>query len=133
MPSQPINNESRADTMGCAEMMRSIARSRANLELTYDDNSIRQLAGFVESERLNIDQESRDQLVAAVGSFLGEAIIASYGGDWVQHEHGLGIEFEDGSIGFPFTKAEKHFANGLEDNIYGLYRNIPRLRSPEIS
>jgi hypothetical protein len=133
MRNQPLNDEARADIVGCADTLRSIARRRANLDLAYDDGSIRELAGFVESQRLIGDETSRKHLITVVGSFLGEAIIAKYGGAWVHHEQGLGIEFEDGSIGFPFIKTKKHFVNGLEDNIYGLYRNIPALRSPDAS
>jgi hypothetical protein len=64
---------------------------------------------------------------------LGEAIIANYGGNWIHHEQGLAIEFEDGSIGFPFAKTDKQFENGLEDNIYGLYRYVQSVRSPDRS
>jgi hypothetical protein len=133
MRNQPLDKVGRANILHGVDLLKRTVRDSMHVELSYDDASIQQLVTFIESVRVDLDPQPRQQLAVAVGSFLGEAIIATQGGAWVVRGQELGIEFPDGSVAFPVTKAIKHFENGLVDNIYGLYRNIPRLRTLDSS
>ncbi len=56
------------------------------------------------------------------GCYIGEALIAEIGGRWVQDPaHGLGVQLPSDLIAFPFAKAAKHFANGIEDSVLSFF------------
>lgn len=73
------------------------------------------LEGFIERQRVRGDEAQRAQLADMAGCYLGAALLAEVGGRWVQDgELGLGIELAPTFVAFPFAKAAKQFANGLE-------------------
>ena len=54
-------------------------------------------------------------LIAVIGSFLGEAIIAASSGQWHEDADGnLCVIFPGGDCAYPFTKVAKQFEQGLE-------------------
>jgi hypothetical protein len=95
--------------------------------LTYDEQSLEYLDGYIARNREAIREKTGGQprgIVNAIGSFLGECIIASYGGRWKQSEKGAwGVYFENNSAAFPFAKVQKAFSeDGHADSIASFYR-----------
>lgn len=104
------------------------ARGRFGVDLTYDDNSVIWLSSFIEEYRLRMDAETRHILSLKIAIFLGCAIIHHNGGAWVRTaDDNIAVRFPSGAMAFPFTKTDKQFRNGIEDNIYGFYRSIKLL------
>lgn len=99
--------------------------------------SVAYVEGFIERQRVRADLSSGsiDRLISVLGSFLGECIIASYGGEWREHEGHWAVRFGNGMLAFPFAKVEKQFANGTAggDGISGFYRIIPYLLNEQLA
>lgn len=85
------------------------------------------LSGIVERQRERLDPAARQRLSQVIGSYLGAAAINLHSGRWVETEDGIGVEFAESVIGFPFAKVAKQFENGIEDNIEGFLNTIPYL------
>lgn len=81
-----------------------------------DAESVAWVEGFIERQRLRLPPgEEPDGLITVIGSYLGEAIIAAAGGDWIEDDRGgLGIRFDNGDTAYPFAKVAKQFAQGQE-------------------
>jgi hypothetical protein len=102
----------------------------AGFPFGYDERSVQWLEGHIERlrERGAFAREF-DEHVALFGSYLGEAIIASFGGRWEEsEEHPLHIALVGGATAFPFVKVAKQMQNGLADgdSIAGFFRAVPR-------
>ncbi len=73
------------------------------------------------------------QRIFALGSYVGEVIRRSKGGEWRGDDSDPSVEIKaqlvmpDGSIIWPIQRCMKRFSNGPEDNIamYGLSLGIP--------
>jgi hypothetical protein len=111
-----------------AQQLISTLSERLGVDLKYDRASVEWLDGYIERVRLNLDQPSIDGLATTIGSFLGECIIANYGGQWRESEGTWGVFFSernDRSAAFPFNKVRKQLMNGAEDSIFSFYEVIP--------
>ena len=63
---------------------------------------------------------SINKFVSLLGAYLGETIIATYGGEWQETPNGIGIAVSTSShVHFlqPFHKVHKRIVNGAEDNL----------------
>lgn len=92
-------------------------------EFGYDAPSVEYVEGFIERQISTIteSEESIQKFVSFIGSFLGECIVATYGGEWSAGREGPGITIKHGEhVHFlkPFEKVHKRIVNGPEDNIY---------------
>jgi len=97
-----------------------------DFEFGYSAESVEWLAGYIERLRAQGASEADlGQYTSVFGSFLGEAILASFGGQWALDEHGWHIAFDARNKAYPFAKVEKQIHNGLEDSIAGFYSVIP--------
>ncbi len=93
----------------------------------YNPESIKWVDGFLNRQREGdgFTPDLCSGLVSTIGSFLGECIIAEYGGCWEQTEDGWSVVINHGNMTFPFSKVQKQLENGPEDSIYSFYTVIP--------
>jgi hypothetical protein len=102
----------------------------------YNSDSVKWVEGFIERQRVRSDlaKEEIDQLVSNLGSFLGECVIACFGGEWRQHGPTWGVAFNQNNMVFPFSKVEKQFADGMDqgESIDGWFRTIPTIFAQHI-
>jgi len=106
----------------------SACRPLTDFEFNYSAGSVKWLDSYLEKIRTQrLNDAERDQLVSNIGSYLGEAIIATYGGAWSQDEFGWHIRFDEKNRAYPFTKVAKQLHNGSEDSIFGFYSSIALL------
>jgi hypothetical protein len=98
----------------------------------YNLESLQYVEGFIERQRTRagVDEATIDRWVQVLGSFLGECVIHTYGGEWRENQGRWGIFFSeanDRNAAFPFAKVQKQFANGLEsgDSIVSFFRVLP--------
>jgi hypothetical protein len=100
----------------------------------YNSDSVKWVEGFIERERARSDlsKEQTEQRVSNLGSFLGECVIACFGGEWRQHGPTWGVAFHENNMVFPFGKVEKQFADGVEESVDGWFRMIPLIFSERI-
>lgn len=127
--------------------MNMIEKIRANAELAvqqmgplsnlgagfgFNRESIVWVEGYIERLRNSgefSDTQKIGNLSSVLGSFLGECIVQTYGGEWRNPNDRWGIYFSNQSAAFPFAKVTKQFENGLEggDSILGFFDLIPRV------
>ena len=98
-----------------------------NVSLAYDETSLEYLDGYIARNREVIRGRTGTQpsgIVNTIGAFLGECIIANYGGQWKQSDNGAwGVYFENTSAAFPFAKVQKAFSEDSQsDSIASFYR-----------
>jgi hypothetical protein len=136
MPEGPIENpdETIQNIRANARLVVSQLGATCDFEFAFDDKSVEWLDGFIERLRNGpMNQEQQENWVSNLGSFLGEAIRASYGGIWTLNESGWQIQFNEKNAVFPFNKVRKQLQFGPEDSILSFYRTIPlvfSLRTP---
>jgi hypothetical protein len=95
----------------------------AGRELEYDAAGVAWADQYADAVR---PVESDDQLrvqTALVGSFLGEALIATHGGGWVEEDDEWRLELGDGRRAFPFRVAMAQLRDG-EESILALFRSF---------
>ena len=125
--------------------MTDLDKLRANAELViqnlrevseienfgYNAESVAWVAGFIERQRLrpDLDKAALDRLSTNLGCYLGECVIACFGGEWQLVQGSWAITFDADNAAFPFSKVQKQFANGREggDSIQGWFEVIPEL------
>ena len=88
----------------------------SEMEFGLDRASVAWVEGFIERIRGRYgESEAPVGLIAVIGSFLGEAIIAASSGQWHEDADGnLCVTFSGGDCAYPFTKVAKQFEQGLE-------------------
>lgn len=111
-----------------AQTFVSKCSERLGVDLKYDRASVAWVSDYIEHVRLDLDESSINGLVNWVGSFLGECLIANYGGGWRESEGMWGVFFSeanDKNAAFPFNKVRKQLLNGAGDSILSFYDVIP--------
>ncbi|MBC6988149.1 hypothetical protein [Hymenobacter sp. BT491] len=87
---------------------------------------MRALAEFIEKERVNASPADRAAVINALGCFLGECIVRSFGGQWNRDTAGVvGVQLGAGTFINPFWYVERQWLYKLSDVITGLYASIP--------
>jgi len=102
-------------------------RAREGVILGYDEAGVAWLDVYIDRNRASFDAATTDRLVGVFGAYLGECIRRQYGGAWARERGTWAIRFDDRNAAYPFAKVAKHFANGPEDSILGLFTLIPRV------
>jgi hypothetical protein len=111
-----------------AELVRTIARGKLDVVVQYDEDGVRWLDAYIEGQRQRGDEEVKRRLPSTLGSFLGECIRHTYGGQWIQDpQHGWMVRINEKLSVFPFDKVAKQLANGEGDSALGLFTAIASL------
>lgn len=112
-----------------ADLTLRTLHEKLDVDLRYDRASVEWVSGYIERIREGRDPSSLDGLVNNLGAFLGECVIANFGGRWVRDELGIAIYFDDDGRNavFPLSKVRKQLLNGAPDSILALYDTIPSL------
>lgn len=112
-----------------AENVVSHFRDELSVELKYDEASIEWLDGYINRIRLKIDKENYSGLATALGAYVGETIIATYGGAWAYSEdvNQWGIRFDDGNAAFPISKVYKQLEDGEFDSVLSFFTILPKV------
>lgn len=140
-----------AEIRASAAHVVSIARDRFGQELGFDEEAVRWLDGFIQRQHEAGDPKNNHGLVNTLGSFLGECIIHSIGGEWdcvrfvevglkerIAQSFGsewdlvdglVCVRFDERNAAFPFTKVAKHLENGSEagDSVLGFFTGTAEL------
>lgn len=93
------------------ELQTAAEAVRQNLNLTaFDEAAVRALSEFIERERRNVATPEQAGVVQALGCFLGECILRSFGGHWHRDGAGrVGVRLPgspDGALLNPFEAVE---------------------------
>jgi hypothetical protein len=96
----------------------------SGIDFGRNEDSVVWVDGFIEQYRQKPDDH--DGLIVMLGCFLGECIVAEYGGRWVNTDRGWAIRFDTGDA-YPIAKVASQFDKGVAggESIYDLYRALP--------
>lgn len=112
----PVDQERLAKIQANADHALDVLSEARGAPVDYDADSIAWVEGFIERARERYAPEPAPEgLIATIGCYLGEAIIAETGGGWADDDAlgGPGVAFLNGDIVFPLTKVTKQFAEGV--------------------
>jgi hypothetical protein len=118
---KPVTEE---QLRGLSEKFIAVMRSQLEVELGYDEASVEWADGYIGRVRPSVSEDSVVSISSLIGSFLGECVIANYGGRWRETGDGVGVCFDESNCVFPFAKVQKQFLHGEGDSILGFYRTI---------
>jgi hypothetical protein len=118
------------DYRAAAEGVVAQLREDLRVELNYDQASIEWLDGYINRISTQLDKETFPGLAAVLGAYVGETIIATYGGTWQYFEKldQWGIQLPDGTGAFPSAKIYKQLENPEFDSILSFFTVLPKLR-----
>lgn len=101
-------------------------RQIMGVELKFDEESIMKLDDIISSAWPETPPVQLDSVVLTFGSFLGEAMRQTLGGEWVQTETSYGLKIGDATANV-FSKVRKRFLNGMEDSLSYYFASIKKL------
>ena len=103
-----------------AEVVIPLARKHSGHEVGFDRSGVQWLNSFIQQlhEEGTLPSE---ELVSALGSYLGECIIACFGGQWSQVNGVWCVKFDDRNVAYPFAKVAKQLEHGSEDSVLGFF------------
>jgi hypothetical protein len=79
----------------------------------FNRESVAWVEGYIERLRdAGMTDEARGLLGQKLGCFLGQCLIATYGGKWRTDERGYGVVLDKGGVAYPLSKVHKQFADG---------------------
>lgn len=111
-----------------AELVRKIARDSLDVDVEYDEAGVRWLDGYINRQRENGEEDVKNRLPSTLGSFLGECIRATYGGQWIE-DPGMGwaVKISEALTVAPFNKVRKQLSNAEGDSVLAFFKTIPAL------
>jgi hypothetical protein len=110
-----------------ADLVVRMIRERLDTELTFDRAGVEWIDGYISRLRDSLAPEKRSGLISTLASFVGECIIRTYGGTWVEKDGWWGVQVSERFWACPFVKIEKQFENGDEDSVASFFTCIPIL------
>ncbi len=112
-----------------AENVVSQMRKELGVELKYDKESIEWLDHYIDRIRPQLKKESYAGLAMSLGAYVGETIIAAYGGAWDYFPKldQWGIRFGAQNGAFPFSKVYKQLEGGEMESILSFFTILPRI------
>lgn len=112
-----------------AELVRSVALENLGVGIDYDEAGVRWLSQYIDDQRENADQELKDRLPSTLGSYLGECIRLTYGGQWVQDpEQGWSVKINEKLSVYPFNKVRKQLDNAEGESVLPFFTAIAALQ-----
>ena len=109
---------------GNAEVFTAVVLDRYGVTLSHDREGVLLLERFLNTRRGDMAEDAVTGLVDLAGSFLGESILQTHGGDWVDgHEHPF-VEIEPGRLSDPFWMVESHLRHRAAYSVTVLFDAI---------
>ncbi len=108
-----------------AALVQSVARDELNVDVGFDRAGVEWLDGYVSRQHAQGDADTAAGLVSTLGSYFGECIVATFGGNWQEDEFGWGVRVGPDHTLYPFAKIEKHLLDGDGDSVLAMFDTIP--------
>ncbi|HEX3069109.1 MAG TPA: hypothetical protein VHX14_11080 [Thermoanaerobaculia bacterium] len=112
-----------------AELVRTVAKEQLGVDVGYDEAGVRWLDGYIARQHESASDELKNQLVNTLGSFLGECIRQTYGGQWATDPQSGAwcIQFSPRNNAYPFNKVRKQLFEGADDSVLPFFTAIAAL------
>ena len=111
-----------------AEQMVKMFADGKIAQLKFDLDGVRWVDGYINRCRHEFPPGQRSGLVSYLSAFVGECIIATFGGEWTLGDHGLwGVQVTKHVWACPRAKIEKQFESGPSESVASFVEFIPAL------
>lgn len=107
-----------------SELVISLARKNLGREVGFDRSGVQWLNSFLQQMH-EAGTAPSEKLISALGSYLGECIIACFGGQWGEMDGVWVVKFDDRNVAYPFAKVVKQLKYGAEDSVLGFFDATP--------
>lgn len=101
------------------------------VESDYGLHAVAWIDQFIDRERENFPEATRERFVNGFGAYLGESIRRTYGGEWVKTERGWIVQIQSGNAKVDiscFGKVYKWMESGeTGDSILGMFTALPSI------
>ncbi|PWF45993.1 hypothetical protein [Massilia glaciei] len=106
-----------------AALVRSVAAEQLGVVVGYDARGVQWLDRYIDGQHAQATPEVKEKLVHTLGSFLGECIRQTYGGQWVVEPESpyWFIRFSDDNAAYPFSKVSKQLRHGADESVLGFF------------
>lgn len=112
-----------------ADVAVSTFREHFKIALTFDQAGVERADRFINLFRESLSAVDRAIFRRLLTAFVGEAIIRTFGGAWVNKEGEWCVQVNEAIWACPFTKVAKQFRNGPTESVVGYFTLIPALLS----
>ena len=93
----------------------------------FDADAVMRLSEFVEMHRNGLPDEQRDGLVASLGCFFGQCLVATYGGEWAKNADGeTGVKLNKQVFFNPFYLVNRQLNEGASASVAAFFASVPR-------
>jgi len=128
---QETEEKTNVKNMDATKMVQANGKTvKESLKIEYDLDGLLAIELYIKKE---FEEKSREEvlnsnLVSLFGSFLGETVIANYGGQWAfDPENRLYVEFDSENGVYPISKMRRYFEEGNQESFVNFYQDIPLL------
>lgn len=113
-----------------AALVLTIARTSLDQSIGFDEDGVRWLDGYIQKVRDHGDPETKSGLIDTLGSFLGECIIQTFGGEWSKDGLGWCVRLDSLNAAYPFAKVAKQLEFGAQDSVLSFFSAVPYAFGP---
>lgn len=107
------------------EELRAAAEAvRQNLNISsFDERAVRELAKFIEEQRNTVPSAEQPGVINALGCFLGECLIRTFGGHWHRDMSGqVSVQLQSRNRVNPFNPVERQLLHGVADAVVAVFQ-----------
>ncbi|MBT2558728.1 hypothetical protein J7E24_13095 [Hymenobacter sp. ISL-91] len=99
---------------------------------TYDAAAVQRLDEFIEVQRPIIKDNEREGVIKALGCFLGQCMVQTYGGTWAQNPQGVtGVGIGEVHFFNPFYRVGEQLVKGSAHSVTAFFASLPeRMANP---
>lgn len=92
----------------------------------FDAAAVQRLAEFIEGQRATVTEADKQGVVTALGCFLGQCLVETYGGTWAQGPDGTsGVGINRSHFFNPFYRVAQQLSKGLPESVAKFFAELP--------
>lgn len=92
----------------------------------FNAAAVAELARFVEAQRAELPEAERQGVVMALGCFLGECLVRTYGGEWASGPDGAtGVGLANRLFFNPFYLVDQQLKQGETASVAAFFASVP--------
>jgi hypothetical protein len=92
----------------------------------FDAAAVQRLSDFIEQQRPIVKDSEKQGVITALGCFLGQCLVDTYGGTWAQGpDKTTGVGINRAYFFNPFFRVSEQLAKGEAESVVKFFAGIP--------
>lgn len=114
-------------TTPLASLLAAAEAVRLQLQVnSFDAAAVQRLAEFIEEQRGQVKEAERAGVISALGCFLGQCMVETYGGTWAKGPDGTtGVGINQTHFFNPFYRVSEQLTKGLSQSVATFFAGVP--------